>query len=46
MVVAYLGMVPRVLRTPDRLSPAHNLTARTYLAPDIAQFMATVPPLG
>lgn len=32
LTVAYLGMVPHVLRTEDPLCPGHNLTSRAYLS--------------
>jgi hypothetical protein len=35
----YLRMVPRLMRTPDPQREGINLTARSYLAPKLADFM-------
>lgn len=45
LVMKHLEMVPRVLRTPDPLSVGHNLTGRTYLAPEIGRVLRGIPKL-
>jgi hypothetical protein len=42
LVVRHLAMVPRFVRTPDALTEHINLTARSFLAPELTKQLATL----
>ena len=46
VVTVHLGMVPRIVRTSDTLAENINLTARSFLAPDMARYLLNIPTLS
>ena len=45
IVTIHLGLLPRLARTRDTLSPDANLTAHSFLAPDAARHLLQLPVL-
>ena len=46
LVMRYLQFVPRMVRTPDLLSPTINLTSGSFLAKRMAAALENIPALG
>jgi hypothetical protein len=44
--VAYLTMVPKMVRTPDRICETANLTSRSYLAAGLARELENIPQIA